>query len=126
MNGIEEKSLFYRNNITVFHKVAAKGWDKVCKSIMDEIEDKNPKDDLGYTPMDLGLKFGHENVCIAILNEIEEIIPKYHEGDMTVLHEVAKIGWNKACQLIVDKIDDVNLKGMLMLSFLVLGKNMAF
>ena len=65
-----------KNGETPLHKAAKEGNLLECKLIMDNVEDKNPKDDFGWTPLHLAAWEGHLSVCQLIVNNVEDKNPK--------------------------------------------------
>ena len=52
----------------------------VCQLIADNIADKNPKTDSGWTPLDLAAKNGHLSVCQLIVENVKDKNPKDWRG----------------------------------------------
>ena len=72
------------------------------KFIFDIIEDKNPADEFGSTPLHLAAKKGHLSICELILENVEEKDPKsYDDGYAKTPFDFAKSnGHSKICRLI--------------------------
>ena len=66
----------------------------VCQLIMENIEDKNPKDNNGWTPLHYAASNGHLAICQLIMENIEDKNPKENNG-WTPLHSAA---WNHSQQ----------------------------
>ena len=41
--------------LTPLHCAASKGQTKICQLIMEHLEEKNPKDDIGRTPIEFAI-----------------------------------------------------------------------
>ena len=59
-----------------FFRAAKYGHEQFCKMIMDVVEDKNPKDQFGKTPLHWAAGNGHTLICKMILDEVEDKNPK--------------------------------------------------
>ena len=65
----------------IYSKIVTKAGNfKECKWIIDHIENKNPKNCSGITPLHLAAKFGQLSVCKLIIENIEDknSQDKYH------------------------------------------------
>ena len=58
---------------------------EVCKLILDNVQDKNPKDDYGVTPLHFAAQNDYSKVCLLILKNVQEKNPKCQKGK-TPLH----------------------------------------
>ena len=47
---------------------------------MNEVSDKNPRDDIGWTPLHEAAQEGHSKICELITNNIEEKNPSDDNG----------------------------------------------
>ena len=99
-------------NQTPFHLAAERGYLPVCRQIMENIDEKNPKDRFGYTPLHKAAGNGHLSVCQLIVENVDDKNPKDDNGE-TPLHEASKNGHLSVCQQIVEYIDDKNHTWML-------------
>ena len=52
-----------KNGRKLLHLAAENGKGDICQLVLNQIEDKNPKDDHGVTPSDLAKECGDYNVC---------------------------------------------------------------
>ena len=76
--------------------------------IMDEIQDKNPGDGAGATPLHVAAEEGHLEAFEMIMNKAgSDINPSGNEG-WTPLHAAAKCGEREMCKFIADKIENKN------------------
>ena len=73
--------------------------------ILDEIEDKNPKDDLQHTPFHEAAKNGHIEICNIILEKVDDKNPKNCNGD-TPLHFFALNGNKEIFSQIFEKVEE--------------------
>lgn len=67
------------------------------------VQDKNPGDNGGTTPLHLAAAEGHFQVCQAILNEVTDKNPS-DDDDWTPFHAAAKYGRTDVCQAIMGQI----------------------
>ena len=72
---------------------------------MNNIGDKNPKDDVGRTPFHDAAWEGHFNICKYIMSLTEDINPKMSNG-FTPLHLAAYKGHHDICELIVKNVKE--------------------
>ena len=85
----ELKGRLSRNNVdkkettSTFFRAAKYGHEQFCKLIMDVIEDKNPKDPFGKTPLHWAARNGHKTICKMIMDEVEDKNPKDLFGKFT-------------------------------------------
>ena len=76
---------------------------------MKEVNDRNPRDNHGQTPLHLAAKNGHLKVCKTIIKEADDKNPKDNRG-MTPFHIAALMGHEKICKLFMSSVDDYNPK----------------
>ena len=76
---------------------------------MKEVNDRNPRDNHGQTPLHLAAKNGHLKVCKTIIKEADDKNPKDNQG-MTPFHIAALMGHEKICKLFMSSVDDYNPK----------------
>ena len=70
--------------------------------MIENTEDKNPKNNLGDTPLHLAAKSGHFEVCKLIIENTEDINSKNDFG-RTPIHEAASCGHFEVSKLIIEK-----------------------
>ena len=95
------------NGWTLLHNAAKNGHFKVCKLIMDNLEDKNPVDSYGWTPLHSAAQNGHLEIVQYIMEYLEDKNPEDKDG-WTPLHAAAHKGYLKVCQLIMENVEDKN------------------
>ena len=88
-------------------QASTQGNIEICKFIMKNLENKNPEDDKGVTPLHLAARCGKENVCKFLMDNLVDKNPKANNG-ITPLHEAASYGCLDVCKLII-KNRDVNM-----------------
>ena len=96
---------------TLLHLAAENGHYNICKKIIENVQDKNPSDEKGWTPLHLAALFGHLKVCEYILENIDEKKPKgrYNlEVDITPLDLAAQNGHLAVYQCISKSVGAVN------------------
>ena len=77
---------------------------------MNQVQDKNPKDFDGWTPLHLAALSGHSSVCEAIMKNIFNKNPSNNEG-YTPLHSAATSGHIETFNAIAQmaNVTDLNL-----------------
>ena len=81
----------------------------VGTELMENIDDKNPMDTKGTTPLHLAAADGHFAVCLAIINQLEDKNPKDIIGE-TPLHEAARGGHLQVYNALMGQVEDINPK----------------
>ena len=77
------------------------------KLIFEEIEEKNPKDNNGITPLHIAAAHGYVEICKMILDSVPDKNPKAWNGK-TPLHFAAKNGHEIIFNMIMPKkIEDI-------------------
>ena len=74
--------------------------------LLTEVEDKNPRDRHGRTPLHYAAKEGKIEICEMILDVVEDKNPK-DSNQMTPLHLAAKMGHLEICKNILDEIQNL-------------------
>ena len=104
-----------------------KGHLNVCKLIIDNTKDKNPKSINGQTPLHLAARYGHVEICQLIIERIENVakmdLPtknKKIEKDLksnppnkdgwTPFHMAAEFGHFSVCKFMLQILEDKNPK----------------
>ena len=59
---------------------AQHGYLAVCQLIIKNVEDKNPRDQNGRTPLHLAAENGHLAICQLILENVQDKNPKDRWG----------------------------------------------
>ena len=52
-----------------------------CQIIVENVDDKNPKDNDGWTPLHLAAENGHLSICQLIIKNVDEKNPKDDFGE---------------------------------------------
>ena len=73
------------------HLAAENGHLEVCKLIIDKVNDKNPENEDGQTPLHEAAKGGHLEVCRLLMKSVTNIDPVNGHGEMP-LHESVRSG----------------------------------
>jgi ankyrin repeat protein len=101
---------------------------KVYELIMDTLEDKNPGDNYGWTPLHFAVRNDNLKVCDLIMKILQDKNPSTPNG-YTPLHIAAIRGHFNLCKLIcknVSKIDVVEFQnnvGWTPMKYAVFNKN---
>ena len=83
---------------------------ELFKNIFDAMEDKNPKDEFGETPLHKATQSqnsSYSEICQLIVANIKDKNPQDFVG-RTPLHHAAMFGNFDACQLLIENVDDKN------------------
>ena len=94
---------------TPLHIAASCGHFKICQLIIDNLHDKNPKNNSKITPLHYAAKNGHMEICRLIIEDVDAKNPK-DLLENTPLHHAAENGHLEICQLIIYDVDDKNPK----------------
>ena len=73
------------------HLAALKGHSEVCRLIIENVEDKNPADNFGDTPLHLAAKKGSLDICKMILPKVKDKNPVSRVNRKTPL-DLARLG----------------------------------
>ena len=94
---------------TPMHGAAENGHLAICKLIIPNLNDKNPRNDSWRTPLDLAAENGHFDIFQLIMENVQQKNPKNRSKE-TPLHYAAKNGHFDICELITEKIKDKSPK----------------
>lgn len=67
-------------NQTLLHRAAIIGKLEFYQLIMENVEDKNPKDGNGRTPLHLAAMHGHFDICKLIIENVDDVNPPDNHG----------------------------------------------
>ena len=84
---------------TPLHAAASMGHLAVCRLIIENIDDKNPKSNTGFTPLHKATENGHLSVCQLIVENVDDKNPKCALG-LTPLNLAEKYKYKKIQKLI--------------------------
>ena len=65
---------------TPLHIAATRGEFTKCKSIIENVDNKNPADKYGYTPLHSAAMNGHLDICQLIIESVEDKNPVSNDG----------------------------------------------
>ena len=126
-----------RNGQVPMHIAAMTGQTEMFQKLSYSAMDKNPKDDIGRTPLHFAAKNGHLSICQLIISD-EGKVPRnldlimlefkgsrhkrfslypsmdknpMDENGWTPFHLAAKHGHEEVCQLIMENIPEINPPG---------------
>ena len=108
-----KKEIFEIQDSVPFQYSAKYGNLEVCRFFINNIDDKNPKDDEGLTPLHIAAENGKFKVCQMILEAgIDNKNPKTSESisGVTPLHGAAENNHLSVCHLIIENNLDANPK----------------
>ena len=92
------------------HEAARRGHLEVCKLIIDQMDDKNPKmGEFQDTPLHDAAMNGHLSICKLILDNIHDKSPRNYCGKAPI-HYAAQYGHFKVCILLLNNIES-NIDG---------------
>ena len=94
------------NGETPLHKKVREGQLPEFKLIFEHVEDKNPTDKYGCTPLLLAAMFGQFDIFQFLINKVDENCVNNYGN--TPLHSAASWGHLHICRLIFEKISDKN------------------
>ena len=80
----------------------------VCELIMEKIENKNPADDIGWTPLHLAAFNGHLDLTKLIIEKIDYNNIISNLDTLTPIHWAAYKGHSEVCKVIIEKAHDKN------------------
>ena len=80
----------------------------ICDLIIEKIENKNPVDDIGWTPLHLAAFNGHLDLIKFIINKIDYNGLVNNSESRTPLHWAAFKGHSEICKVIIEKAHDKN------------------
>ena len=75
---------------------------------MEYLDDKNPEDNNGITPLHIAAAKGHVDVYKQIIQCIDVINPRDSNNGWTPLHFASYHGHLELCEFIIEKVDDLN------------------
>ena len=91
-SAMHNKYYLPRYLLTFLHLTAMNGYLGICELTIRKIhkvEDRNPSNRWGDTPLHYAAEFGHLEVCQLIIQSVDEKNPKNNEGS-TPLHFAAR------------------------------------
>ena len=80
---------------------ALKGYYQICKIIIKEVQDKNPRDTKGRTPLHAAAAKGFEKICKLIIDNVVDKNPADNVGN-TPYQSASTNGHKNVCKLILD------------------------
>ena len=92
---------------TPLHKAAEDGEFLKCKSIIENVDNKNPAENYGLTPLHMAARNSHLDICKLIIENVEDKNPANNNG-WTLLHYAARDGHLNVCRLIIENVEDKN------------------
>jgi ankyrin repeat protein len=86
---------------------ADSGHLNICKFIIENVQDKNPADIDGNTPLHFAAISGNLDICKMIMENVQNRNPGNDNGD-TPLHHAANRGHLDVCKLIIESMQSKN------------------
>ena len=103
-DGYDAQRMFWAPKPTPFHLAAKRGYLPVYQQMMENANDKNPKDGIRVTPLHKPAENGHLSICQLIVENVDDKNPKNDFGS-TPLHEAAEQGHFLVCQFLESVIN---------------------
>ena len=94
--------------LSPLHIAAGIGDAQLWKKLSEKWEDKNPKNNLGSTPLHFAALKGHLNVCKTIVEYSAGAQNSKDNDDMTPLHWAAKEGRLTVCKFLMQNSENKN------------------
>ena len=89
---------------TPLHIATKNGFENIVRFILDnDIEEKNPPDEVGKTPLHIAVKEGYSNLVEMLFNEAGDKNPAMTNG-LTPLHMAAQYGDIDTIKLIYPQV----------------------
>ena len=85
----------YRKGETPFHAAVNSGHLKLCEMILDNLTDKNPKNNKGETALHVAAYHGHTEICKMILDKSENKNPKGMYNRLSLIIHPESYGLNQ-------------------------------
>ena len=101
--------LLPKDRYNALQRAVANGHLSVSKLLISKLKNKNPKNKLGGSPLDMAATSGQFEICKFIIENIKIKNPKGLNKE-TPLHHAAKRGHLDICKLIIEKTKDKNPK----------------
>ena len=79
-----------------------------CRLIIENVQDKNPADVDGQTPLHEFAAGGHLELCRLIIKNLQNCKNPANKNRQTPLHFAAREGHLKVCRLIMENVEDKN------------------
>ena len=89
---------------TVLHVAAWFGQFEACKLIMESVENKNPRNGIGRTPLQLAAEAGHLEICQLLIDNIEDKNPGNPIYNTPLAAAIGN-GHLQICKLIMNNIE---------------------
>lgn len=99
----KEPIQIYDYGDTLFHLAARRGYLAICKFFVENLQDKNPGNNVGTTPLHRAARKGHLNICKLIIQNVQNKNPGCNDGN-TPLHSAAERGQMAVCKLIIESL----------------------
>ena len=90
---------------TPFHLAAKEGHKKICQFLIENLEDKCPKDLMGSTPLHNAAFYDQKSIIKLIMNKIAQKDPEDDLG-RTPLHLAASNSRFSTCKVIIKHLTD--------------------
>ena len=79
----------------------------LCKFILENSEDKNPRNPVGWTGLHVAAQRGHLDICNLIMDNVCDKNPQDDSGS-TPLHQAANNGHLQVCRAIMNNVKEKN------------------
>ena len=96
------------NDFTVLHMACqGGGHEEICEFIINNVEDKNPQDGEGFSPLYDAASRGHSEICKIIIENVNDKNPANNDRD-TPLHAATQEGHLETCKIIIKNAKNKN------------------
>ena len=80
----------------------------ICQMILEVIDEANPPDSMGWTPLHEAADQGHLEIVKLIMSRVENKNPPINKYETTPLHYASEKGHFEICKLIIESLEDKN------------------
>ena len=115
IHNAKEKNPITNDGRTILHEMATVPNNKclyACRLIIECIQNKLPRCDIGDTPLHLAADKGNFEICRMIIDNLTDPNPTTNANDgMTLLHEMAKY-FAEPCEIILQRLGNKNPRNL--------------
>merc|ERR1712029_1128122 len=100
------------HGLTPMHRAVRNGDLEMCRLIVDNLQDKNPVDTMGWTALHRAVQNGHFEICRLIIENVKDKNPRGPLQGDTPMHWAVKLGRYDIFRLLFDNAQDKNPSNM--------------